>query len=164
MKCHTIVKKLSAYQDGELSAFEKEKVERHLAGCSSCREQYVTLQQTWQSLGDVMEVRPAPAFYKRLSLKIGQEGEKGVFGASHWGYWGLGALPSPVIASVVLAIGIFCGTFIGNSLIQFGPFHNAAAFSEESFLSSLRVFNPVPPGTLADGYERLLSYNESHIR
>jgi anti-sigma factor RsiW len=163
MKCQKFEKKLSAYQDGELSASEKEQVERHLAGCHSCREQHVRLHQTWQSLGDLAEIRPTPGFYKRVSHKIGQTPEKGLLG-SRWGNWGLRALPSPVFASVTLAIGILCGTYIGNSLFQLEPFHSAVASSEGGFLSSLRVFDPAPPGTLADSYERLLSYNESHTK
>jgi Putative zinc-finger len=164
MKCRTIEKRLSAYQDGELSVSENEQVASHLAGCHSCREQHVKLQQTWRALGDVTEIRPTPGFYQRLSERIGQEPQKGVFGASLWGNWGLRVVPSPIIASIIVAIGIVCGTLIGNFLIQIEPFHNIAAFSEEGFLSSLRVFDPVPPGTLADSYERLLSYNEGHIR
>jgi len=163
MKCQKFEKKLSAYQDGELSASEKEQVERHLAGCHSCREQRVRLQQTWQSLGEMAEIRPTPGFYKRVSQKIGQESEKGVFGF-RWGNWGLRVLPSPVLASVILAIGIVCGTYIGNSFIKIQPLHNVAAYPEEGFLSSLRVFDPAPPGTLADSYERLLSYNESYTK
>lgn len=164
MKCHTIEEKLSAYQDGELSVSEKEQVERHLAGCHSYREQYAKLHQTWKALGDLAEIRPAPGFYKRVSQKIDQASEKDVFGASRWGNWGLRRLTASAIASIILATGIICGALIGNSLIQIEPFHNATAFSEEGFLSSLRIFDPIPPGTLADSYERLLSYNESHIR
>jgi anti-sigma factor RsiW len=163
MKCRTIEKKLSAYQDGELSTSETEQVERHLTGCHSCREQQVRLQQTWQALGGLVEIRSAPGFYRRVSQKIDQVSEKGAFG-SRWGDWGLMAPTSSVIASIILAIGIICGTYIGNSLVELGPFRSTAAFPEEGFLSSLRVFDPAPPGTLANGYERLLSHNESHIR
>jgi hypothetical protein len=162
MKCQTFEKKLSAYQDGELSALEKQQVDRHLADCHSCREQYARLQQTWQALGEMTEIQPTPGFYKRVSQKIGQIPEKSVL-ESLLGNW-LRVLPSPVFASVILAIGIFCGTYIGNSLFQFESFHSAAASSEGGFLSSLRVFDPAPPGTLADSYERLLSYNESHTK
>ncbi|MBI5580291.1 MAG: zf-HC2 domain-containing protein [Deltaproteobacteria bacterium] len=163
MKCQTIEKKLSAYQDGELSVLEKEQVERHLAGCHSCLEQHVRLKQTWHILGDLTEIRPTPGFYKRVSHKIGLTPEKGLLG-SCWRNWGWGALPSPVFASVILAIGMLCGAYIGNSFIKTQPFHNVAAYPEEGFLSSLKVFDPVPPGSLADNYERLLSYNEGHIR
>jgi predicted anti-sigma-YlaC factor YlaD len=163
MKCHTIEKKISAYQDGELSASEKEKVARHLADCHSCREQYARLQRMWQVLGDQTEIGPTPGFYKRVSQKIDQTPEKSVLGP-RWRNWGLRALPSPVFASVILAIGMLCGTYIGNYFIKIQPFHNVAAYPEEGFLSSLKVFDPVPPGSLADNYERLLSYNEGHIR
>ena len=163
MKCQTIEKKLSAYQDGELSVSEKERIEIHLAVCHSCREQFVRLQETWQTLGGLTPIRTTPGFNKRVCQKIGQTSEKGVWG-HRWGNWGLRALPSPIFASVILAIGILCGTYIGNSLFQFEPFHSAAASSEGGFLNSLRVFDPAPPGTLADSYERLLSYNESHTK
>jgi anti-sigma factor RsiW len=163
MKCHQIENKLSAYQDGELSASENELVERHLAGCHACREQHVKLQQTWKALGEIAEIKPTPGFYERVSRKINQAPKRGVWGTLLEG-WGLKGLPSPAIVSIILAIGILCGTFIGNSLINKQTLHNAVAHAEEGFLSSLRVFDPVPPGTLADNYERLLSYNESHMR
>jgi anti-sigma factor RsiW len=163
MKCHQIENKLSAYQDGELSASEKELVERHLAGCHACREQQLKLQQTWQALGEITEILPAPGFFERVSQKVDQAPERGGWD-SLWGNWRLKALPSPAIVSVILAIGILCGTYIGNSLINEQTRHNAAAHAEEGFLSSLRVFDSVPPGTLAENYERLLSYNEGHIR
>ncbi len=163
MKCDAIQNKLSAYQDGELSAAEKEQVERHLAGCHACREQHVKLQQTWQALGEMTEIRPTPGFYERVTRKVDQAAEGDVWG-SLWGTWRLKALPSPAIVSVILAIGILCGAYIGKSLINVQPLHNAVAHSEEGLLNSLRAFDPVPPGTLADNYERLLSYNESHIR
>jgi predicted anti-sigma-YlaC factor YlaD len=163
MKCQAFEKKLSAYQDGELAALEREQVERHLSVCHSCREQHLALQQTWQALGEMTEIRPTPGFYKRLAQKIGPTSKKRFWG-SCWENWGVGALPSTITASVILAIGIICGTYIGNSLIRIEPLHSAAAFYKGDFLSSLRVFDPVAPGTLAESYERLLSYNESHVK
>jgi predicted anti-sigma-YlaC factor YlaD len=164
MKCQTIEKKLSAYQDGELSTTENEQIERHLVVCHSCREQHVKLQQTWQVLGEMAELRPSLGFYKHVSKQIGQASQKGIFDTSPWGGWWVRALPSSALASVILAIGILCGTYIGNSFIKIQPLHNVAAYPEEGFLSSLKVFDPIPPGTLADNYKRLLSYNEGHIR
>lgn len=163
MKCHKIETKLSAYQDGELSASEKEQVERHLAGCHACREQHVKLQQVWKNLGEIAEIRPTPGFYERVSQKIDQAPERRVWD-SLWGNWRLKAYPSPAIVSVLLAIGILCGALIGNSFVNIHPLHSTTVHAEEGVLSSLRVFGPVPPGTLADNYERLLSLNESHIR
>jgi predicted anti-sigma-YlaC factor YlaD len=163
MKCHTIEEKLSAYQDGELSVSEKEQVERHLAGCHSCREQHVTLQQTLQSLGDLQEIPTPAGFYGHVTQKINHSHRQGLIGALYWVNWGFKALPSTVITSIILAIGILSGTYVGNSLAKFQPFHRPIAFSEESLLSSLKMFEPVPPGTLSDGYERLMSSVQLHI-
>jgi anti-sigma factor RsiW len=163
MKCHLIENKLSAYQDGELSASEKEQVERHLAGCHACRELYVKLQQVWKNLGEMSEIRPTTGFYERVSRRINQAPKRGVWGTLLGG-WGLKGLPSPAIVSVILAIGIISGALIGNSLVDIHPPQSATVRAEEGFLSSLRVFGLVPPGTLADNYDRLLSYNEGHLR
>lgn len=163
MKCHTIEKKLSAYQDGELSVSEKKQVERHLAGCHSCREQHVKLQQAWQALRDLQEIPTPAGFYGRVTQKINHSPRQGLIGALHWGNWGFKALPSAVITSITLAIGILFGTYVGNSLAKFQPFHLPIAFSEESLLTSLKMFEPVPPGTLSDGYERLMSSVQLHI-
>jgi anti-sigma factor RsiW len=164
MKCHKIGKKLSAYQDGELSASEKELLERHLAGCHACREQYVKLQQTWQALGEMAEIRPTLGFYDRVSQEIREASKDNGFGFFDWRHWRLRTLMPPVAVPILLAIGIFCGALIGNSFVKIHPPPSTTAHAEEGFLSSLRVFGPVPPGTLADNYERLLSYNESHNR
>ena len=163
MNCHTIEEKLSAYQDGELSVSAKEQVERHLAGCQSCRKQQVKLQQTWQSLGDSQEIPTPAGFYGRITQKIHHSPRQGLIGVLHWGNWEFKALPSAVITSITLAIGILFGTYVGNSLAKFQPFHRPIVFSEESLLSSLKMFEPVPPGTLSDGYERLMSSVQLHI-
>ena len=164
MKCHKIEKKLSGYQDGELSAAEKEQVERHLAGCLACRERHVKLQRAWEALGELTEIRPEHGFYDRLSSKIREAPEQRGFGALGWGNWRFRALMNPLAASILLVVGILWGVFIGNSFVKLNPPQSAAAHDEAGFLSSLRVFSAVPPGSLADNYERLLSYNEGPIR
>jgi Putative zinc-finger len=155
MKCPAIENKLSAYQDAELSASEMEEVGRHLAHCQACREQYEKLQRAWQTLSDLQDIPTPSGFYRRVSRKIHQTNESGLLGR---------LLPSPALAATALALGILFGTYLGNSLVRFQPFHGPAAFPEENLMSSLKVFDPVPPGTLADGYERLMSYNESHAK
>lgn len=163
MKCHAIEKKLSAYQDGELPVYENEEISRHLADCFSCREQYEKLQQLWRTLDDFQPIPTPPGFYRQVARRIHQLPEKGLVGALHWGSRWFRPLPSSAITAAILSIGILFGTYVGNSLAKFQPSQNLIAFSEESFLSSLKVFEPVPPGTLADGYERLMSSNQIHL-
>ena len=70
MKCRSVQKKLSAYQDGELKPLEQEEISRHLLSCRSCREEYEKLERVWQTLGGLEEIRPDPWFYRQLVTKI----------------------------------------------------------------------------------------------
>jgi hypothetical protein len=54
--------RLSAYLDGELLPREREAVEQHLAGCSSCRWEVETLRQTVQWASE-MPVVPIPRVF-----------------------------------------------------------------------------------------------------
>jgi anti-sigma factor RsiW len=162
MKCHAVEKRLSAYQDGALSVSEIEDISRHLADCVSCRETYENFQRLWQRLDDLKPIPPPPGFYRQVHRRINQLPEKGLFGALHWGSGWLRALPSSAFTAIMLAAGILIGTYVGGSLVKLELFHSPAAVSEGSILSSLRVFDPAPPGTLADDFGRLMAYNESH--
>jgi len=62
MRCHSVLKKLSAYQDGELKPQEKMEVGTHLQSCQSCREEYEKVEQVWQALGELKEIYPDPWF------------------------------------------------------------------------------------------------------
>jgi anti-sigma factor RsiW len=163
MKCHAIEKRLSAYQDGELPASENEAIGRHLAECATCREQYEQLQQLWQALDDLQPIPALPEFYRQVNRRIKQLTENGAIGAPRWSSAWFKALPSSAVTAAILLAGIVFGTYVGNSLATFQPYRSPIALSEESFLSSLKVFEAVPPGTLADGYERLMSFNQRHL-
>jgi|WetSurMetagenome_2_1015567.scaffolds.fasta_scaffold42760_3 anti-sigma factor RsiW len=163
MNCRTVRDRLSSFQDGELSVSERDKVERHLSGCPSCREEFVRLQQTWEALNSLPELSVPPEFYRRVQRKIGEAAERGKSRRPVYDNGWFGVLPSSVAACLLIATGIALGALVGNSFIM--PEHLQAAAHEESVLSSLSAaFDPVPPGTLADGFERLMTRNESHIR
>jgi anti-sigma factor RsiW len=157
MKCRNIQKKLSAYQDRELRPREQEEVSRHLLNCQSCREQYEKLERVWQTLGGLEEVRPVPWFYQQIVRRIDEPRERGSLPSFQQV---LQILRAPAIVSVILMIGLLLGTYLGNVLVQSGflPFQrNSVSYSQKGpFLSSLNVFDPVPPGTLADGYLQLM--------
>jgi anti-sigma factor RsiW len=165
MKCCDIQKKLSAYQDRELEPQEREQVANHLLTCRVCREQYEKLDRVWQTLGELEEIRPGPWFYRQLARKINQPHEQGLLQALQRVFQ---TLQAPAIASIILLIGILAGTYFGNILVQFDflPFqHKPVSYSQgKTLFSSLGVFDPVPSGTLADGYLRLVSYTESDSR
>jgi anti-sigma factor RsiW len=158
MKCHNIQKKFSAYQDKELKPQEQEEVRSHLLSCEACREEFAELERVWQTLEGLEEIHPDPWFYRQVVRKIKEPRERGllptlqhVFRLSR----------APVVVSIILIIGLLAGTYLGSILARcdlFPFFQSNAVSNSPGILTSMRVFNPAPPGTLAEGYYRMVSY------
>jgi len=164
MKCRSVQKKLSAYQDRELEPKEQEQVRSHLLSCRACREQYAELDRIWQTLGELQEIRPDPWFYPQVVRKIREPRQQGLLPTIERFFQ---PLRTPAIASILLAIGILAGTYLGNIMVRrdFLPFQpERPTYSQEAFLDSLKAFDPVPPGTLAHGYLQMVSYKEDESR
>jgi hypothetical protein len=61
-------------------------------------------------------------------------------------------------------IGILAGIYAGNFITRYNFLpgrQNQAAYSQDAFWDSLKVFDPAPPGTLANGYLQMVSYKEN---
>jgi predicted anti-sigma-YlaC factor YlaD len=161
MKCHSVQKKLSAYQDTELETHEREQVKEHLLNCRTCREQYAELERVWQTLGEFEEIRPNPWFYQQIVRKIKEPREQRLFPGLQWAPR---LLPAPVIVFILLVVGILTGTYLGKILAQSNMFLLHYEQASETVFNSMRVFDPAPPGTLAEGYFRMVSYKEDDSR
>jgi anti-sigma factor RsiW len=165
MKCFQAQKRFSAFQDGELTSQEEERVSRHLESCSACRERYAEMEKIWQALGDFKEISPEPGFYGQLVKKINESYET----CSPVGFqWLFQFFSSPWVASTLLLAGILIGTFLGNILVKSDSFpfqQNRIAHSQAANeVFSLRAFDPIPPGTLGDKYLRMANYGEEGRR
>jgi anti-sigma factor RsiW len=158
MKCHHVQKRLSAFQDGELKPQEQERVSDHLESCPACRERYAEMEKVWRALGDFKEILPEPGFYGQLVKKINEPNETRFPAGFQWLFQ---FFSSPWATSTLLIAGILIGTFLGNILVKSDLFpfqQNQAAHSQAaSEVFSLKVFDPIPPGTLADKYMRMAS-------
>ena len=164
MKCRSVKNKLSAYQDRELDPTEQEQVKNHLLSCRDCREQYAELERVWQTLGELEQIQPNPWFYQQVIRKIRELRERGLLPRLQWIFQ---MFRTPAIASILLAIGILAGTYLGNILARsdFFPFQpERSTYSQEALFDSLKVFDPAPPGTLAHGYLQMVSYKENKSR
>jgi anti-sigma factor RsiW len=160
MKCLNVQKKLSSYQDRELKPLEQEEVSRHLLSCPACREEYEKLERVWQTLGGMEELRPDPWFYRQLVTKMKEPRKRGLFPSLQRVFQLIGA---PAIASIILVIGLVAGSHLGSNLAQRDLFRFrsvAVGDSQGSVFASMRVFDPTPPGTFAEGYLRMASYEE----
>jgi anti-sigma factor RsiW len=159
MECNQVQKRLSAFQDGELKPQEQERVSEHLESCSACREQYAGVEKVWQALEDFKEILPEPGFYSQLVKKIN---ERQVSRFPVGLQWLFQFFSSPWAASTLLIVGILIGTFLGNILAKSALFpfqQNQAVHSQAAIeVFSLKAFDPIPPGTLADKYMRMASY------
>ena len=164
MKCHSAQKEFSAFQDKELKGQEQEEISRHLLGCRSCREQYEKLDRVWQTLGEMEEIHPDPWFYRQLIGKIKEPREQSLFPTLQHVFQ---LFRGPVTISIILIMGLVAGSYLGGILARYGLFpfqNNPVNDSRTIFLTSLRVFDPAPPGTFAEGYLRMVSYKENESR
>jgi anti-sigma factor RsiW len=164
MKCSKVQKKLSAYQDGELKLQEEEEVKSHLLSCRACSEQYAELDRVWRTLGEMQEIRPDPWFYRQLVRKIREPTEKRLFPTLQKVFQ---LLRAPLTVSIILIVGVLAGTYLGGILARFDllPSQTYPAFhSQEALFTSMKAFDPAPPGTFAEGYLRMVSYKEDDSR
>ena len=155
MKCRNVQKKLSAYQDRELEPREQGQVRNHLLSCRACREQYGEFERVWETLEGLEEIRPDPWFYRQVVRKIREPREQRLFPSL---LWVPRLLQAPAIVFILLVVGILTGTYLGNILAQSNIFLLHYEQTSETVLNSMRVFDPAPPGTLAEGYYRMASY------
>jgi anti-sigma factor RsiW len=156
MKCTQVQNRLSAFQDGELGPQEAKRVSEHLENCPACRDRYAEMEKVWQALEVFQEILPEPGFYGQLAKKINESNET----PSPAGFqWIFQFFSSPWATSTLLIAGILIGTFLGNILVKndLFPFQqNQAAHSQAAIeVFSLKAFDPIPPGTLADKYIRM---------
>src|SRR4030042_6005166 len=157
MKCRNVQEKLSAYQDGELQSQEQEQIAGHLRTCQACREQYAELDRVWQTLGGLGEIHPDPLFYRQRLRRINEPREQVWLPALRHVFQ---VFRSPVIASVIVFVGLVAGSYLGRVLARHDLFPSPdtpARYSQEAFLISMNVFDPAPPGTFAEGYLRMVT-------
>jgi predicted anti-sigma-YlaC factor YlaD len=161
MQCKDVQKRFSAYQDGEIEPKKRERITNHLQVCEVCRGEFAKLDRLWQALDGLREIQPEPDFYRQVVRKINESYEprriprlKEVFNVF-----------SPLAACTLLVMGLLIGTFAGNYLAGSGLISfqspQAGKIPQAIEVVSFQVFDPVPPGTLGDGYLRIVRNMET---
>ena len=162
MRCRSIKKRLSAYQDGEIAEKERERIAAHLSECQACRSAYAEMEQVWQSLEKIPEIEASAGFEGRLFERINTVPALRSRWRFRWLDWVYRAYPAPAMAAVVLLVGIVLGGYLGTTLVS--GFSSAPAqvqaLKADTDIFSLKVFSAVPPGSLGDGYLRMTHFTE----
>ncbi len=160
MKCNEVQRRLSAYQDGEIKPAERERITNHLQVCRVCQAELAKLDGLWQALDGLPEIQPEPNFYGQIIRKINSSHER----PSILDLRGVYQLFSSMAGCTLLIGGILIGTFLGNFMAgsDLFPFPQTLAGRAQEAIEmvSFRAFDPVPPGTLGDGYIRMVSNTE----
>jgi anti-sigma factor RsiW len=162
MRCHRIQKRLAAYQDGETDGDERERITAHLEGCPACRNAYAELEQVWQRLEKIPEIKASAGFEQRLFEWIDAVPEPRSRWRFPWVSWVYRAYPALAMAAVLLLMGTVLGGYLGNALVS--GLSSAPAQAQASRVGtgivSFRVFSAAPPGTLGDSYLRMAHFTE----
>ena len=154
--CRKIGKKLSAYQDNEVAAAEKDAIEAHLQTCAACSKQYQILLQTYGLLRSMPGIDPSPGLFRRIVQ--GATLDRRAFRVRALGLDLRFAAAFTGIALIALS-GLWAGTTLGNFLARrhFQPARSFSAIDSGRTLtlSSLKAFDAAPPGSFAAGYLKL---------
>ena len=157
MRCHKVQMKLSAYQDGELEVKDVKQFAAHLEDCPACRRQLDELERVWQELGDLGDIAPDPGFYGQIVEKIHESQERPVWGWQR----AFQLLSAQAFPCALMIAAILIGTFLGNFLAGNSQFpwqqDKMTRPREASEFFALNVFAATPPGTLGNGYLRMVS-------
>ena len=153
MNCTAIRKKLSAFEDGEVSPPLRFEIETHLAACPACRQALADLHHLWLALDDAVPPRPRPDFSQTVMRKISEESKPGIFNwIGAWDYM----FPAPAAMAVMVILGLLIGGWMGRATLE-GTMTAATAPMQAATLEALDAFAPTPKGSLAQGYLVLVS-------
>ena len=138
---------------------EKDQVALHLSGCKGCNEYFEELQRMWEVLGGLPEIHAMPGFELKVHDKVAEFNDRRFIHRLRQ-IFQLG--PAPLTMATFLVIGLLIGAYLGNFLVAggFSPFPPTQSIysSHEVTLASVRIFDAIPPGSLASGYARMASY------
>jgi len=126
MKCKKVLRLLPAYLDGEADEGRKSEIERHLAGCPACRQEFEYLKVDMELFAQVEVPELSPYLFTRTMAEIRNPERRRV----PTGILVRRALAGAA-AAVLVAAGVWVGSFLGGE-IQGGSENGSSWYSVES--------------------------------
>ncbi len=137
---------LSALIDDELPARPREDIESHAAVCPLCGPMLRDLTELRLAIRPLVEAPPgidlAPLIEERLAPRAGRPKAKSE--KPWWQFWPL--MPSGLAAAGVLTAGVYLGALLAGG-----------ATVSATRLTTMAVFDPVPPGGICVGFQSCYS-------
>ncbi len=118
MKCETIRNMMSSYIDKDLNDIEKAEIEKHLAECEECREEYESLLDIIAVCANLEEVELPQNFRTELHQKLVEEKKKRSFFVGILGRNSMKVATGLVAAALVVAIGIGSSSLLFNKNME----------------------------------------------
>ena len=150
MNCKKIQKHLSAYVDGQVGKTLQSRIEAHLQTCDQCRAKVEQFRQTWEWLGEDIDIQPSPFFSAKIRRRI-RKLEAFTETQPQW-LCGLERFLIPATVAAGLVLGIFLGSQLMSEMIGSSRSSSAAA---EIINASAEVFSELPQGSFTAAYEEL---------
>jgi len=113
MKCETIRNMISSYIDKDLNDIEKSELEKHIAECKECREEYENLLDIIAACGNLEEVELPQNFRTELHQRL--VGEKKNFFSGILGKKSMKVAAGLVAAVLIAVIGIGSSDLFGKN-------------------------------------------------
>lgn len=143
MKCETIRNMISSYIDKDLNDIEKTELEKHLAQCEQCREEYESMLDIIAICGNLEEIELPQNFRTELHQRLIEEKKKISFFGGILEKKSMKVATGLVAAVLVIAIGI------GSSSLLFDKSMKIAQ-TEDSAEEYSRAAEPASPSGFAD--------------
>jgi len=158
MNCHHVRKKLSAFQDGELSDSLKQEIQIHLRECADCAAVLAEMEQVWSQLSHADTITSAPYFWARLSHRIQKQGTRKRFVDRVAAPFSL--LPKPIVTAVVFIIGIMIGIYLGKSIYKDANAPIPITLEQEmEQQTSVSSFSDLPANSVSEIYASMIANN-----
>ncbi len=152
MKCSVVHKKLLRFLDDELSAREKQKIERHVQECESCAAQLQKISGLWKQEPVFPKIEADPFAWQKLYVKISARKNEALPQFGFWNQFARIAMAGGIIGLFVL--GVFFGIYLGTDPRLASEANSANMLAEQEFVQMIHIdsFGDVPPGSLGSAY------------
>ncbi len=158
MNCQDVRKKLSAFQDGEVSDSQKLAIQNHLQTCQKCALVFQEIENMWEALAQADTIEKAPYFWTRLSQRIeAQQNRDRIFDRL---IAPLIYLPKPIISTVIFIFGLLIGVYLGKNIYRESTSTVPITLEQEMEQQlSVSSFTDLSSGSVGEIYASLISGN-----